>query len=176
MKTLVINSINQNSKEQNNTDTNIVYLKLPFIKELDKKTDITIKSINKLLSPKTLIRVAYNTHKTSFFFPNKDKVASDLFSNVVYQYNCTECNNKIYTGETSRHFYTRQKEHLSGKPVPSEISLHQHERKKENFKIILRTSYTKIGEAVVNNFVSLQNRMNNYKPPFELKICPEIVN
>ena len=81
---------------------------------------------------------------------------------------------KFYTGETKRHFVTRRKEHLSGKPQPSEISLHNHERRAEYFKVILKTVYTKIGEAVVNNFVSPSNRLNNYLPPFELKICSKI--
>ena len=100
----------------------------------------------------------------------------DLSSNRVYQYQCNECSGKIYTGESTRHFATRRKEHLSGRPQPTEISLHSHERKAEYFKVVLRTTYTKIGEAVVNNFVSPNNRLNNYLPPFELKICPKITH
>ena len=41
----------------------------------------------------------------------KDTVPRSLRSNVVYKFNCTECNS-AYVGETSRHLSTRVREHL----------------------------------------------------------------
>ena len=41
----------------------------------------------------------------------KDTVPRSLRSNVVYKFNCAECNS-AYVGETSRHLSTRVREHL----------------------------------------------------------------
>ena len=70
--------------------------------------------------------------------------------------NCGGC----YTGETTRHLSTRVAEHIIGRPAPSEVALHQHVATKENFKAVLRTTHTKIGEAVIYKAVPIDRRLN----------------
>ena len=128
------------------------------------------KFLNKLVGPKIKVFPAYQTRKTSSFFPNKDKVPISLASNLVYQYICEECRGSSYTGETVRHLSTRIREHCSGKPIPSELSLHNHTIKANNFKIILRTQYTKIAETLVINDVPLNKRLNDMSTSTPIKL------
>ena len=103
---------------------------------------------NSHISETTLIRIAYQTCKTSSYFPNKDRLTDSVKSHIIYQFNCGHCGG-CYTGETTRHLSTRVAEHISGRPVQSEVSLHQHVATKENFKAVLKRTHTKIGEAVI---------------------------
>ena len=70
---------------------------------------------------KAQIRLANQTTKTSSFFPNKDKVTDNAKSSLVYQYKCSRCGG-CYTGETIRHLSTRMNEHLTGRPMPTEVT------------------------------------------------------
>ena len=114
--------------------------------------------------------MAYSTKKTNYFFPNKDKIPDALASNTVYQYKCDLCEGHTYTGESIRHWDTRKKEHLTGRPTPSEISLHHHVPKDKNFKIVFRTMHTKIGEGLVNKTVPPDLRINAHEPGYKLKL------
>ena len=164
IKNIVLNKLSTaKTKDENET---IIYYKTPFIKEIEKSNKSTFHRINSLLHDKARIRIAYQTRKTANFFPNKDKMPDSLRSNVVYQFNCGHCGG-CYTGETVRHFYTRTNEHLSGRPNPSEVSLHVHPPTAADFKIVLKTTHTKIGEALIDKFV---DRLNNNQPPFTLKL------
>ena len=125
--------------------------------------------MNTLLHPTHTAIIAHTTKKTSSYFMNKDKIPVDLQSNVVYKFTCDQCDH-IYIGETTRHFTSRQKEHLSGKPEPSVISLHDHQPKQENFQLLFRTSYPTIGEAVAYKQEDPQKLMNRYQPPFKLQL------
>ena len=128
-----------------------------------------IKFINDLTKPNTRIQRCFSTRKTSSFFPNKDRIPTDLVSVLVYQYTCYLCSD-CYTGEIKRHFSVRKGEHRRAKPVPSEISLHEHNYREENFRLVLRTPHTKIGEAVIYSKVTANNRMNKYCPLFQLML------
>ena len=54
----------------------------------------------------------FSSFKIKNFFSFKDPIPDALKSLVVYQFTCAGCNSR-YIGETSRHFATRAKEHLS---------------------------------------------------------------
>ncbi len=61
--------------------------------------------------------------RMSNFFQYKDKLPKSLRSGVVYQFQCTVCNNSYYS-KTKRHLHTRVSEHggfspFTGKPVKS---------------------------------------------------------
>ena len=58
------------------------------------------------------IRIIFSSFKIKNFFSFKDPIPDALKSLVVYQFTCAGCNSR-YIGETSRHFATRVKEHLS---------------------------------------------------------------
>ena len=93
------------------------------------------------------LRVVFKTFKSADIFPNKDRVPVGLVSNVVYKFQCEQCSN-CYVGETRRHLSTRVKEHITGKPIPSEITRHVHSPHFDNFKILFRTKFTKIAESI----------------------------
>ena len=131
-----------------------------------------VNRINAIIGPECRMRVAYGTKKTSSFFLNKDKVSEDLRSNIVYKYICSQCSGHTYIGETTRHLITRTTEQTKGVPVPSEVSLHQHVPQRGDFKEVLQTKHTTIGEALVYNSVPTHLRLNSNRPPFGLKLFP----
>ena len=110
--------------------------------------------------------------KTSSFLPNKDKMSKNVQSNVFYKFTCDQCNDHVYVGETIRHFSTRVQEHIRGQP-PSDVSLYQHVAQQRQFSIVLRTSFTTIGEALIYNTIPKEKRLNNNWPPFKLQIFEE---
>ena len=79
-----------------------------------------------------------------------------LTSNLVYEYKCDRCP-KRYIGETRRHLDTRMREHLHGRPVPSEVTLHNHPLNKENFKIITRSNRPRLTETICLDFHKRRN-------------------
>jgi hypothetical protein len=171
IRSSIINNVQNRMNNQINLGENrIIYFKLPYIKEMETDNKKLIRSINNIIKPTTKVSIAYNTLKSQAFFPNKDKVPVNLRSSLVYQYKCRHCANGIYTGETSRHFSTRKREHLTGKPVPSEVSLHIHHPSDDGFQIVCHSSWPTITEALVYNSVTPNRRINKYSPPFELKL------
>ena len=147
-----------------------LYWKLPYTRESEQCTNNTVRFINKIIPNNTRVFAAYQTRKTSSFFPNKDKVSKWLASNIVYKYKCVECDGSSYTGETKRHLITRASEHCSGKPIPTELSFHQHEVKKERFQILLRTKFTKIAETLVLNTIPPGERLNEAATSTTIKL------
>ena len=150
-------------------DITILYYKAPFIKELEKSNENLFRKINAHFNNKAKIRLAYQTTMTASFFPNKDKVADSVKSHLVYQFSCDHCGG-CYTGETVRHLSTRVQEHILGRPVPSEVSLHQHVASERDFKVVLQTIHTKIGESLLFKDVLPEKRLNAHRPGFELKL------
>ena len=65
-----------------------------------------------------------------------------------------------YTGETTRHLAEDQ---CHRKYLYTNTS-------KENFKAVLSTTHTKIGEAVIYKAVPIDRRLNANRPGFELKL------
>jgi len=156
-------------KEEKKSDIKHIYYKLSYIKELEQENRTTFNKINNLLQGKAHIRIAYQTNKTSTYFPNKDLLTDGVRSQVVYNYSCVHCGG-VYTGETIRHLSTRMHEHLHAKPVPTEVSLHEHSPTMEQFSIALRTVHTKIGEAVMYKQVEPQKRLNANTPGYRLRL------
>ena len=136
-----------------------VYWKLPYAESNEKVFSNKIKSINKLLLG-TKLKPTYVTLKTSKIFKNKDPVPPGLTSNLVYEYKCDRCP-KRYIGETRRHLDTRMREHLHGRPVPSEVTLHNHPLNKENFKIITRSNRPRLAKTVCLD-VDFHKRRNSH--------------
>jgi len=152
----------QENKNKEN-DKKIIYWSVPFIREGFKDFNHRIHKINQKLS-KAEIQTTYSTCKMKDFFRNKDKIVSDLRSDIVYQYNCDRCPMR-YIGATKRHFYTRISEHLRGYPTQTEVSMHVHAPKHENFKIIGCSKYPMILESIlINNTDCLSNDRNGQFP------------
>ena len=119
-----------------------------------------MKSVNKLLNA-VKIKPAYFTFKTSNIFRNKDPIPPGLASNLVYEFKCDRCTGR-YIGETRRHLDTRIREHIQGKPIPSEVALHLHPPKNENFRIITRTPYPRLAETIwIDHFSKRGCRLMN---------------
>ena len=74
-------------------DNKIGYLVKKYCKDLDVELDIS-------------------SFKVGNLFSVKDSVPDKLRSRVVYKFSCAGCSAR-YVGETSRHFTTRVREHLS---------------------------------------------------------------
>ena len=165
----VLSKISNSFRSQDNT-INTIYWKLSFLKCMENSNLKVIKRINTLIGPNSKASIAYQTRKTASFFKNKDKIPMAAQSNLMYQILCYHCPGHCYVGETERHFATRADEHIRGKPEPSEVALHQHVSKMDNFLIILKTKYTKIAEALIFSTVPPQFRLNNYRPPFQLRL------
>ena len=91
------------------------------------------------MSNKVKIIVAYTKRKTSQLFRNKDVIPNEIKSNVLYRYNCGQCD-CCYIGKTFRHFDTRTGEHIKGQPTPTEVTLHDHNPTYEDFSIIGRAN------------------------------------
>ena len=61
--------------------------------------------------PQIDLRIIFNNTSTiASFFKYKDKVPAHVRSNVVYKYQCPQCED-AYIGETTRHLTTRIAEH-----------------------------------------------------------------
>ena len=56
------------------------------------------------------IIVVYQSEKTSFFLPNKDKITDSCKVNVVYEFSCPGCG-RSYIDKTDRSLETRLSEH-----------------------------------------------------------------
>lgn len=148
------------------------YLTLTYVRENEQKAKKVTKLIEEVLGKeKVNIRIAYKSRKTQAFFANKDKVAVDIQSNVVYMYNCVLCKGpKKYIGESTRHFITRKREHITGDKGPTEVSTHVHPPNETFFSIITRTKHTLIGESLVYHSIPAASRLNQHHPPYQLNL------
>ena len=156
------------SSETNNVVTRI-FLSLPYIKSKEIATLKTVKVINNFFPDKTRLAIVFKTLKSSQLFPNKDKIPARLISGVVYKYSCEQCSS-CYIGETRRHLCTRVNEHISGKPIPTEVSKHCHAPKVENFSIISRTKFTKIAESLAIKNVGENSLLNEQESSIFLNL------
>jgi len=123
-----LNKVDQEHKNDN--ADNISYLKLPFIGTHSKFVQNKIKFLCKQFCKKsTNIKLVFTSKKISSYFSTKDKMPSDLNSNVVYKFICACCK-QSYVGETTRHYKVRVHEHLHKKSNPSSIFKHLEDNKK----------------------------------------------
>jgi len=156
---------------ENNENQNSIYFTLPYSKAHERQNKISIKKINNTLKDHNYkVKLAYTTFKSSFFFPNKDPVAKNLQSNIVYQFQCDQCSGPTYIGETTRHFSTRKQEHIHGVPKPTEVTKHAHPATDEQFTILYRTKHVLIAEALFYHSVPPEHRLNKYVPPYQLRL------
>lgn len=89
------------------------YFKLPFIGQFSSLTQKKLnKVIDKFCKENVKIKVIFTPFKIGSMFSSKDPIPRSLKSLVVYKFSCSGCN-ASYIGETTRHFSTRVKEHLS---------------------------------------------------------------
>ena len=64
----------------------------------------------------------------------------------------------------------RMKEHISGRPIPTEVTKHCHPARFENFSIVCRTKYTKIAESIVLNSCDRALVLNEQESSVRLRV------
>ena len=108
------NAVNSNvsSSQNNDTSTEVRYFKLPYIGNFSKITQTKIKKLCKLYCPELNLKLVFTSLKIKQFFSFKDPIPDALKSCVIYQFTHAGCQSR-YIGESSRHFSTRIKEHIS---------------------------------------------------------------
>ena len=169
-KKVILKQQSQISK-QDKTARRTLYITTNYIQAHDKHLRKVAKTIEEILGKEEVaIRIAHRTRKTQSFFQNKDKIDSDVKSSLIYAYECDTCPGHTYIGESIRHFKTRKLEHLTGDKGDTEITLHQHTKYEENFRIVIQTKQTLIAESLVYHTIPPHLRLNKYHPPFELKL------
>ncbi len=151
-----VEASSQNPRKDEADNKGKIFWKFPFIEKAEKPLLNGIKRINSCLKNNVKLVACFTTTKTAHFFKNKDVVPTSLSSNIVYEFKCQQCDS-CYIGETTRHLSTRVKEHLSGRPSPSEVSLHQHPATDSSFRVVSRSNYTKICENIVISDYKFRN-------------------
>ena len=119
----------QQETDKNENSDNISYQKLPFIGTYSKFVQNRIKLLCNQFCKNTNIKLVFTSQKISSFFSTKDKMPSDLRSNVVYKFTCACCNAR-YVGQTTRYFNVRVQEHLHKRSNPSSVFKHLDEDQK----------------------------------------------
>ena len=105
------NKHNNTSSPRENT-TGVHYFKPPFVDDFSTITCNKLKHSLNVFCKDADIKIVFSSFKIKNFFSFKDPIPDALKSLVVYQFTCEGCNSR-YIGETSRHFATRVKQHLS---------------------------------------------------------------
>ena len=147
-----------------------IYFKLPFVKDSEKIIKDKLKKIEAIFHHSISIIPAFSSFKSSNFFKNKDKIPREIHSNVIYKFTCNQCK-CWYIGESKRHFITRIREHISGRPTSSVITLHTHPANTENFTILHRGRNTKVLESLYIKYAEDKiNMLNDNHQSFPLKV------
>ena len=71
-----------------------------------------VRTLTKRYCRNLNIKLVFSSFNIKNLMNVRDNVPRSLLSNVVYKFNCAECNS-AYVGETSRHLSTRVRKHLS---------------------------------------------------------------
>ena len=87
----------------------IFYFKLPYIGHV--VTQKKIRHFIKRYCNDLDIKLVFSSFKIGNLLGVKDPIPGGLRSRVVYKFVCAGCN-ACYVGETTRHFFTRVREHL----------------------------------------------------------------
>ena len=89
-----------------------MYVKIPFMSRKSNQTLETELSnlINRFFPQIKLNIIFVNQSSIGKYFQFKDKIDTQLRSNIVYKYSCLQCS-ATYVGETTRHLRTRICEH-----------------------------------------------------------------
>ena len=88
------------------------YFKLPYIGHFPVVTQKKIRHLIKRYCNDLDIKLVFSSFKIGNFFGVKDPIPGGLHSRVVYKFTCAGCN-ACYVGETTRHLFTRVREHLA---------------------------------------------------------------
>ena len=88
----------------------VLYFKLPYL-VLSNFAQRKIRTMVKRYCKNLNIKLVFSSFKIKILMNVKDSVPRSFRSNVVYKFNCAECNS-AYVGETSLHLSTRVREHL----------------------------------------------------------------
>ena len=100
------------NKQKKKKDSDIHYFKLPYLGKFSEQIKRKLhKTVSKYCKDGLQIKIVFNSFKIKQYFCYKDRVPTDLKSNLVYKFSCQECGS-CYIGETSRHFKTRIDNHL----------------------------------------------------------------
>jgi len=161
------------SPKENIVKPKQLFLSLSYSKTTFKHVLPFKKSINALLPGSHRLDIAFKTRKTSSFFPNKDRVPNGIRSNVIYKFQCGQCNCS-YIGETTRHLNTRIEEHVKGKSNGTEVSHHVHPPSRKNFSIITQSKKTKITESIVLSSQNKNNLLNDFNKSYPLRLFPSL--
>lgn len=152
-----------------------MYFSIPYSKGVSKLAEKTVKNVNSILPNYSKVRVSYATLKSGSFFHNKDRVPDCLRSNIVHVYNYGQCTNCSYIGETTRNFSVRIKEHITGKPTPTEVTLHNHSPQSQNFKVLCNSRYTRIAESIVLSLSKdKESLLNDFTKSYPLQLFPPL--
>jgi hypothetical protein len=116
---------NINSSEQNaDSDLPKIYLRIPYLaKQGENLISNVIHKIRRSLKIPIKPIVIYQTKKTSFFCPKKDKIPELCQANVVYEFKCPG-SGQTYIGKTERKLQTRLTQHTTNYNNSSAISQH----------------------------------------------------
>jgi hypothetical protein len=162
----------------------IIYQSLPY---MDAKTNAQVKKdLNAIVSqfyPQLVLRLCFrNMFTVGSFFHNKDRIPTLVRSNVVYWYQCGQCD-ATYCGETTRHLQTRIAEHRGvsartgrsvASPLNSNIRDHSlnndHVIQSENFKIISTSNSFDLRTVESIAIHKLNPSLNDHNSSVPLKI------
>ena len=114
-------------------------LKLPYAGNHGEDIVKRLRTCLKAALPESVQpRLVYTSRKLSSFFSLKDKTEKEHKHDVVYNFNCGECNQQ-YIGETGRRFGRRVHEHIATDKkshVYKHVKNTGHHIDKKNFSII----------------------------------------
>ena len=108
----IFRPIQNNTSSPRENTTGVRYFKLSFVVNFSTVTRNKLKHLISVFCKDVDIKIVFSSFKIKNFFSFKDPIPDALKSLVVYQFTFAGCNSR-YIGETSRHFATRVKEHLS---------------------------------------------------------------
>ena len=102
-------SISKRSRQQESPK---FYFKLPYIGRFSGIAQHMVRTLVNQFCKPVDIKLVFSTFKIKNLFNVKDPLPDRLRTRVVYKFSCASFN-ACYIGETSRHFATRVREHLS---------------------------------------------------------------
>ena len=100
------------SRQDHSEGTTKRFFKLPYIGLFSLLGQRKIKFIAKKHCKGLDIRLAFTSYNFSNMFSVKGSIPNALRSQVVYKFTCAGCHT-CYVGETTRHFGTSVRDHLS---------------------------------------------------------------
>ena len=159
--------------------TSIQYIILPYYGFLSFSIRKSLHKLLKQCYPNTIFRYIFTNNRTiSTLFKHKESLPSNIIPNIIYQFECPQCNLR-YVGQSQRNLFLRTAEHRglsarTGRPIssPSFSAIRTHSEHMNHpfsisdFKIlhkarnsfdliILESLYIKHLKPELNNYSSL---------------------